>query len=722
MMKKVLFLCFLQCFIFSLSQKLKPIAQKISEYQIRGEKFDTYDLFETNNSTLKQEEYKKAATDITVMSLKIAELKRLVSEKPEFIEITFPFDGGQQITVELYKKQIFTSDFKVVTDKGKEVGYTPGVYYQGIVKDNNASIVAFSFFNNDIVGVASTPELGNIVVGKVKNSEDFVSYSDSKLTGSNPFVCGVDGLKENQGKKISYNPNVNKKTTLTDNCVRIFYEAGFGPYTQNGSNVTTTTNWVTAMHNNVSTLYANENVRVALSEIFVWTTTDPYSGSPSAILNQYKATRTSFNGDLAQLLRNPATTSIAFVDGLCTNSRYSYCGMNFTYQNVPTYSWNIEAMTHELGHNLGSPHTHACFWNGNNTAIDGCGPASGNNEGCNAPLPPVGGGTIMSYCHLVGSVGINFANGFGVQPGTLIRNIIDSKGCLGTNCTTSCAASITGLNVADITQTSANATFTDTTSTSWKHKLTTINGTVVSTGNVNTPSFNFTNLQPATYYRLNVGNYCSGPNAYQISQIFLTDTGWCNGALFTDTGGASANYGNNEELVKTFYPASGSSMTMTFTEFAVENNFDFMYVYNGPSTASPLFANGNNLTGNTVPGPFTSTHPSGAITVKFVSDGAESANGWKASFSCAVLGVEDLNMKDNSVSIYPNPTKNIITISSVESLKSYKIYDETGKLVKSASSLKGNRLEISLSSIQTGNYVISLETHKQIVNKRLIKQ
>jgi hypothetical protein len=60
-----------------------------------------------------------------VISLKAAELKKLVSEKPEFIEITFPFNGSQQITVEMYKNQIFTSNFKVVTDKGKTVNYTP---------------------------------------------------------------------------------------------------------------------------------------------------------------------------------------------------------------------------------------------------------------------------------------------------------------------------------------------------------------------------------------------------------------------------------------------------------------------------------------------------------------------------------------------------------------------------------------------------------------------
>ncbi|MGH1517361.1 M12 family metallo-peptidase [Chryseobacterium sp. JK1] len=720
-MKKILLLCFLQYFVVGFSQQLKPIAQKILQYHNDKTELKSYHLFEVNTSPDKLAEYRRAATDITVMSLKTAELKKLTKEKPDFLEITIPLDGGKQITLEMYKHNILTNDFKVVTDKGQVVEYTPGVYYQGIVKGDNTSIVAFSFFNNDVIGVASTLELGNIVVGKAKNSNDFVSYSDSKLTGSNPFSCEVDGLKENQVQRPAFNPN-ETSSKKTSNCVRIYYEAGYGPYTQNGSDTTTTTNWVTAMHNNVSTLYANENVNVALSEVFVWTTTDPYSGSPSGILNQFRTTRTSFNGDLAQLLRNPATTSIAYVNSLCTNYKYSYCGMNFNYQNVPTYSWNIEAMTHELGHNLGSPHTHACFWNGNNTAIDGCGPASGNNEGCTAALPALGGGTIMSYCHLLSSVGINFANGFGVQPGTLIRNTIDTKGCLGTNCTTSCSGAITNLTIANITQNSASATFTDAASTSWKYRLTTSNGTVVSTGNGATQAFNFTNLQPATYYNLSIGNECSGPNAFLTSKLFLTDGAWCDGVQFTDTGGTAGQYKDNEEIVKTFYPTSGSTMTMNFTEFDLEQGYDFMFIYNGPSTSSPLFANGNNLTGTTIPGPFTSTDPSGAITVRFVSDGGVTANGWNVNFGCSVLAVEEVSTKNNTVDIYPNPAKNKIILSSKEAFKSYKIYDEAGRLVNSASSLKGNKQEINLSTLQTGNYVITVETTTQIINKKLIKQ
>jgi hypothetical protein len=723
MIKKLLTLCILQCAVFGFSQNMKPVAQKVSEYHAQKKNFEKYDLFTVNKTSEKLAEYKRAATDISVINVDAKQLKKLVYEKPEYLEISFPFDG-KQITLELYKNQIFTNDFKVTTNKGEIVNYTPGAYYQGIVKGDNESIVAFSFFDNDIVGVASTMELGNVILGKAKNSTDFVSYSDSKLTGLNPFICGVDELAENQKQKVSFDPNAQKNTgkVLTQNCVRIYYEVCYTPYVNNGSNTTTTSNWLTAIHNNISTLYNNDDIRIALNEIYIWTTSDPYTGTPNANLASFRANRQTFNGDLAHLVNQPSTTSVAYVNSLCTTSRHAYSGASQTYNNVPVYSWTIEAMTHEMGHSLGSPHTHACAWNGNSTAIDGCGAVAGYPEG-SCPTGPIPSssvkGTIMSYCHLVSGVGINFANGFGLQPGALIRNTVDSKACLGTNCTTACTTTVTAMSVSNITQTSASAAFTDATSSSWKYKLTKFDGTPVTNGTTATQSFSFSNLQPATYYLLSVGTECSA--AYQRTQLFLTDADWCNGFQFTDTGGTTGNYGDNQTITKTFYPSSGA-LTMSFTEFGLEQDYDFMYIYNGPSTSSPLFAAGNALTGTTIPGSFTSTHPSGAITVRFVSDPAETGIGWKANFSCAVLAVDDVNTKDNSINIYPNPAKNLITISSKDALKSFKIYDEAGRLIKSESSLKGTKFEVNISSIQTGNYVVTVETEKQKVTKKLIKQ
>ncbi|MDO8365643.1 MAG: zinc-dependent metalloprotease, partial [Saprospiraceae bacterium] len=159
---------------------------------------------------------------------------------------------------------------------------------------------------------------------------------------------------------------------------------------------------------------------------------DPYTGpTASDYLNQFRNAKNGvYNGDLAHLVGIHNLGGVAYLDVLC-NGYYGvgYSSIYSTYNNVPTYSWTVEVITHELGHNLGSPHTHACKWNGNNTAIDGCGPTAGYSEGCNADLP-TNGGTIMSYCHLLGNIGINFNNGFGPQPGDRIRSEVYNAACL----------------------------------------------------------------------------------------------------------------------------------------------------------------------------------------------------------------------------------------------------------------------------------------------------
>lgn len=724
-MKKIVL--FLQGLLFCTglsAQNIRPVAQKVVNYQISGKSFAKYDVFSLDTSKEKQSQYAKAATGISVLQLKKTELQKIVTEKPEALEMSFPYEGGS-VTVEMVKHTIFAEGFNVNTDKG-HVDYKPGVYYQGIVKGDNQSVVAFSFFNDDVVGVASQLKTGNIVLGKAKDSDAFVSYNDSKLTGTNPFVCGFDELAENMNHKISFDPASVKNTEkLTDNCVRIYFEVGYGPYTQNGSNVTTTNNWLSAMFNNIKTLYNNDNINVALSETFVWTSTDPYSGQPGTILGQFRSTRTSFNGDVAQLIRNPATTSIAYLDALCSTYKYSYSGVNQSYQNVPTYSWNIEAMTHEIGHNLGSPHTHACAWNGNNTAIDGCGPASGNNEGCNAPLP-TDGGTIMSYCHLVSSVGINFAKGFGPQPGALIRSRVNESGCLGTNCTTSCTTTVSSIAFSNLTKTSVQVTITDAVSSTWKYKVEKFDGTVVATGNTSSKTFNVTGLSENTYYKVLVGTDCSGPGAFQANSFTLTDADWCNNILFTDTGGVNGNYAPNQDFVKTFYPSNpGSALKMTFTQFNLEAQdagvvYDYMTVYNGTSTAAPIFPGGNKMNGNTIPGPFTATNPQGAITVVFHSDPGLELAGWQAVFSCQTLGVNDTKIADQ-VQVSPNPTKGLVNITASDVILSYEVTDVSGRILTSKSHLNSKKEALDLSSHPSGTYVVTVKTGKEVVTKKVIK-
>ncbi len=104
-------------------------------------------------------------------------------------------------------------------------------------------------------------------------------------------------------------------------------------------------------------------------------------------------------------------------------------------------------------------------------------------------------------------------------------------------------------------------------------------------------------------------------------------------ANFYDTGGPSGNYQNNENLTLTLLPAtSGAKIKVQFTQFNVENNYDFLKIYDGTSPSATLLAN---LTGATVPAdPFIASNAQGALTFVFTSDNSVVRPGWAATVSC----------------------------------------------------------------------------------------
>lgn len=425
-------------------------AQKVLNEKQSGVAFPEFSLFQWKSSILALPEAKNVLSGGQLLTLNTAQLENLFVQKPEAVTLFIPVSGNEVMEVELVQYDLFASGFKVATSQsnGAAVNYHPGVYYRGMVKNQPQTMAAISIFKNEIMGVISTPQQGNMVLGLLNtgNKTDYVLYSDQNLMVSMNFQCDTDDSAPALQPTGLLNDLQGMITTVS-NCVRVYLECEYDMQVEKGG-VTGTTNYMTGLFNVVSTLYQNEGITTPISEIFVWTTPDPYATtSTSDALNSFRNYRTSFNGDVAHLVSRgaPSGGGVAWVNALCTSYKYAYSYIYSSYSLFPTYSWSVEVITHEMGHNLGSQHTHACAWNGDNTAIDGCGPAAGYSEGCTAPVPTAG--TIMSYCHLVSGVGINFTLGFGTQPGDRIRTRITNATCL-TSCAPVCfTASTTGTNV-----------------------------------------------------------------------------------------------------------------------------------------------------------------------------------------------------------------------------------------------------------------------------------
>jgi Metallo-peptidase family M12/Secretion system C-terminal sorting domain len=417
------------------AQSKGQIAKKLAEKSKAGEFFTHKNLLDVATNY----DYSRINDDVvkaTVFNLNEAKAQEIINQSLDLISIELKISNSEIISLDLYKETEAFSTLAINTSDGKEfdLNELKAVFYRGTIKDNPNSVVSISIFENEISGFISSED-GNLVLGKLKNSNQIVLYNDKDLRKKPDFECSMPDSFLNDSEITNYQ-NVFSKT-LTLKCVRLYFETEFDIYQNLGNSVPNVVNYVTNLYNQVGTLYANDGISTALSQVFVWTTADPYTATDTAnLLSQFQAQTSSINGNLGQLItfRSVGGGRAAGFSGICNSNvdlSLSVSGnMNSTVVAVPTYSWNVMVVTHEFGHLFGSRHTHACVWNGNNTAIDGC---SGITEGgCPLPGIPSGGGTIMSYCHIQ-SVGINFNNGFGPQPTAVITNNVTNGTCL-TSC------------------------------------------------------------------------------------------------------------------------------------------------------------------------------------------------------------------------------------------------------------------------------------------------
>jgi hypothetical protein len=709
-MKKTILYTFISLFSsISFSQNLTQQNQSFKEYNVFGVSNEEID------SSLRA-----VAKDIEALNVDESVLFDLQNNKPEFIKFQL-VHGAETLLVKMQRQDILANDLKIRNQNGEILKYDPGLYYRGIVNSDSKSLVVFNFFSESVNGLVSIPGDGNRNIGQLDNSNQYVIYSDSKMSVTQDFQCQVDEL-EQESDFLPQNGALSSAPSSV-NCIRVFYELTNDIYVANSESVSGTMNWLTSVHNIVATLYSNESIPTSLSDVLIWQEEDPYVGDNLDKLQFFRANRTAFDGDIGHLLDLPVSGGVAYLNTLCSSARYAFSGVSMSFSQLPTYSWTVNVMAHEMGHSLGSPHTHACFWNGDNTAIDACGPNNGYSEGCdNGPIPS-NGGTVMSYCHL-DSTGVNLANGFHPQVSAYLNSNIDSKSCLGTDCIESCVQTIAGVSASETGINAFTINIDDVIANSWDYRVFELNTTPDPFTTTNSNSFvsNIT-TQPNTYYVVQVLSNCSnGSNGSFFNLLYLTDVDdWCSGATFTDDGGLGLNYQDNQYFEKTFYPDTFGKITLNINDFNLEEGFDFMTIYDGESTDAPVFADGDGLSGSSLTTSFfQATNSVGAITVKFTSDNFVNAPGWDITVSCATLSNEEFS--ELYFSIFPNPLSRELNLKSLIPLDNLIIYDINGRIVFQKTLSEQQTTKIDLSQLNSGVYLMKVTKGASSIIKRIIKR
>jgi hypothetical protein len=257
--------------------------------------------------------------------------------------------------------------------------------------------------------------------------------------------------------------------------------------------------------------------------------------------------------------------------------------------------------------------------------------------------------------------------------------------------------------------------------TSWQVAVTPFGDDNITWENVSTNSYIANGLSPNTYYVVRVRPICGfGLQAPNEQTIIVTGTSYCNGIEITDTGGVSDDYTDSETYIRTIIPnLPNKKIKLTFTAFDLEQDYDYLYVYDGNSTSAPDLSAGG-FTGNSIPGPFVSSASDGSLTVKFYSDGGVVAPGYVANVACET-SLSNTAFEPNIDFTYsPNPTSGAVNITSRTLLSEVLVYNLEGRLLLQQKT-DAFQTKVDLAAFATGTYFFKLKFNTKEANFKILK-
>lgn len=414
-----------------------------------------------------------------------------------------PLLEGSVSTLELRRFQIFAHDARLIVhgeDGVRELPPPDNAYFHGRIAGDPASWAALTVREaggtRGFVAKAgrywilsSEGDGGSLATAEIDAATAFADKTAAFSCGASDLEtpeAAIDHLFGSATQPLEAKPERIAGGTPSYTA-RVAIETDFELYNRFGS-TTDAADYIADLFAYGSTLYSAEvDTSFVLGDMFFYTTSsDPWGqtstgcglmefgkywndnrGGVERTIAHFVSGKSSLSGIawVGVLCSGGFTTSLSgnglSCPGMTDTSNYGG-GYGFTSGisgsfdiGSPTALWDIVAVTHEVGHNFDSPHTH-CYGGigGITDPVDECYSGQCGQTGCHCggtslPQPCAGGagsgcGTIMSYCHLraggMGNITLTLGEGHphGVDPGRVpdrmndhvVSRAITNPGCL----------------------------------------------------------------------------------------------------------------------------------------------------------------------------------------------------------------------------------------------------------------------------------------------------
>lgn len=324
--------------------------------------------------------------------------------------------------------------------------------WKGTISGMPGSTVTVQYGSGELTGYIQYPDGTKMLISKDESistggTDPLHLFGNESWIGvQTPFHCGTEDLSEHlleSAQNALFGLKGSAETAQASDLLELKLALDIrhdvvAAFMTSGRDedqaVEAVTSYVVRLFQAVSQAYAQElNAVFYITEMIIWTPSfqAPYMASdgsaPHELLTQFATAwakdYTNVKRDLAHCITmirpsqgeyvggiafggpnlckktGPGSSPGAYAVSTIHGNAYPNSAIPGSPTNKNGYVWDMLVTGHEIGHNVGAPHTHNCFWN---PPVDTCLLKSDGTDACfnDEALRRVRPGTIMSYCHL----------------------------------------------------------------------------------------------------------------------------------------------------------------------------------------------------------------------------------------------------------------------------------------------------------------------------------